>query len=390
MYIHDLNCGWMDHPFMTNSLLVENEQQVRKVIEHGIKELYIDTSKGTDVEDSPTEADVKAEIEREMVGLAQQEPLQNTSSLGEELRRAQKVHSEANQIVHGILNDARLGKQVELEKVEPLVEKVTESILRNNDALLNLCRIKNKDDYTFQHSVSVGALLISFARAMELDRATIHLIGIGGMLHDIGKMRVKNAVLNKPGKLTDPEFSHMKSHVVYSREILEQTPNISPISIDVAAQHHERYDGSGYPLGLKGEQISLFGQMAAIVDVYDAITSDRVYHKGMSPTEALRKIFEWSKFHFNHQLAQAFARSIGIYPTGTLVRLESGLLAIVISQHEKNLLTPLVRAVYNTRHNHFISPRDIDLAKPLGQGGGDRIVGHEPAEKWRIEIQKFL
>lgn len=203
-------------------------------------------------------------------------------------------------------------------------------------------------------------------------------------------MQVRGEVLNKPGKLTDPEFAHMKSHVVHSREILSRTPGISPIAVEVASQHHERFDGTGYPNGLKGDGIALFGQMAAIVDVYDAITSDRIYHKGMQAPDALRKIFEWSKFHFNHQLAQFFARAIGIYPAGTLVRLESGLLGIVLEQREKNLLQPLVRAFYDTKRNFYVTPKEIDLSRSLGQGGGDRIMSHEPPEKWKIDPQKFF
>jgi putative nucleotidyltransferase with HDIG domain len=391
LFVHDLNCGWMDHPFMRNRFKVESEAQVHTILKHGIREVYIDTGKGDDVKDAIPEEEAKAELEKELVELATAEAKPEAAlSFNEEITRAKKVHSEANQLIQNILKDVRLGKQVEIEQVEPMVEKITGTILRNNSALLSLSKIKSKDNYTFQHSVSVCALLVSFSRAMNLDPETIRQAGIGGLLHDIGKMQVRNEILNKPGKLSDPEFTHMKSHVVHSREILSRTPGISRISIDVAGQHHERHDGTGYPDSLKGNEISLFGQMAAIVDVYDAITSDRVYHKGMQPTEALRKIFEWSKFHFNHRLAQSFTRAIGIYPTGTLVRLESGLLGVVVEQRETSLLQPLVRAVFDTKRNFPIQPKDIDLSRPLGQGGGDRIVSHESGEKWKIDPQKYL
>jgi putative nucleotidyltransferase with HDIG domain len=391
IYVHDLNCGWMDHPFMRNRFKVESEAQVHAILKHGIREVYIDTRKGDDIKDAIPEEEAKAEIEKELVELATAEVQPETAtSFNEEIARAKKVHLEANQIIQNILKDARLGKQVEIEQVEPMVEKITGTILRNNSALISLCKIKTKDTYTFQHSVSVCALLVSFSRAMNLDQETIRQAGIGGLLHDIGKMRVRDEVLNKPGKLTDPEFTHMKTHVEHSHEILSATPGLSRISIDVAAQHHERHDGTGYPHGLKGGEISLFGQMAAIVDVYDAITSDRVYHKGMQATDALRKIFEWSKFHFNHQLAQSFTRAIGIYPSGTLVRLESGLLGVVVEQRESSLLQPLVRVVYDTKRDFHIEPKDIDLSRPFGQGGGDRILGHESGERWRIDPQKYL
>ena len=210
------------------------------------------------------------------------------------------------------------------------------------------------------------------------------------MVHDVGKMQTPDQILNKPGKLTDEEFVVMRHHVVASREILEITPNISQTALHVAAQHHERFDGSGYPNRLKGDEISRIGQMAAIIDVYDAITSDRVYHKGMAPTEALRKLFEWSKFHFNPELVHAFAKVVGIYPVGVLVRLESERLAVVVEQREASMLQPLVRVMFDARRNHYLKPEDVDLSKPLGRGGADRIVGHESPEMWRIEPMKFL
>ncbi|MCL4472053.1 MAG: HD-GYP domain-containing protein [Sulfuricella sp.] len=390
MYIHDMNCGWMEHPFFSGSLMVKNEKTIGQIIGNGIREVYIDTGKGLDVVDAPTESEVKAEIEHRMIALVQQTGQAESASLHDELAKSRKVHSEANRIVHSIMQDVRIGKQIELEQVDPVVEHLTDSILRNKDALLSLCRIKQKDDYTFLHSVSIGALLISFARALGLDRNVIRLLGIGGMLHDIGKMKVPDEVLNKPGKLTDEEFVIMKSHVVYSRDILSETPGIDQISLDVAAQHHERHDGSGYPLGLKGSEMSVYGQMAAIVDVYDAITSDRCYHKGMEPTVALRKMFEWSRFHFNPELIHTFVRTIGIYPVGTLVMLESGKIGIVIAQNDKTLTQPLVRVVFNSRKIHYVAPEDIDLSKPFGKGGEDRIVSHESPAKWGIDPQKFL
>ena len=178
----------------------------------------------------------------------------------------------------------------------------------------------------------------------------------------------------------------MKSHVVESRRILLETEGIRETSIQVAYEHDERHDGSGYAQGLKGDQISVIGQMAAICDVYDAITSDRVYHKGMQPHEALRKIFEWSRFHFNPQLVQQFLRTIGIYPVGTLVMLESGRIALVVEQAEDSLLQPKVKVFYDGRRRQYLPPTEVDLAKSAGHGGADRIIGHESAEKWGIRV----
>ena len=390
MYVSDLGSDWMAHPFLRNHFAVEDEATIGKIVAAGIHEVYIDPAKGLDVADAPTEHEVRREIEAEMLRAATATAPGHRISAGEELGRARKVHGEANKIIHHIMNDVRLGRQVQVEAVEPLVEQMTESILRNAGALLSLCRVKNKDDYTFQHSVSVCALLVAFCRAVGLDAQTIHLAGVGGLLHDIGKVRIPDRILNKPGRYAEDEFAIMKNHVVESKKILDATPGISEISVQVAHEHHERYDGSGYAQGLKGEAISQMGKMAAICDVYDAITSVRVYHKGMAPHEALRKIFEWSKFHFDPLLVQQFMRAIGIYPVGTMVLLESGRIGVVLEQAEGNLLQPSVKVFYDSRRQQYLAPQVVDLAKPLGHGGADKIAGHETPEKWGIDLAKFI
>ncbi|WP_028535064.1 HD-GYP domain-containing protein [Paludibacterium yongneupense] len=391
MFVHDLNCDWMSHPFLRNRFLLKHDEEIRKIADAGIHEVYIDTSKGLDMVNAPTLNEVKSQLESEILDMAQHHsapPARVEAHV--ELGQARSIHREAHKIIHEMLQDVRLGKQVELEKINPSVERITNSILRNNGALLSLCRIKNKDDYTFLHSVSVGALMVSFCHSLGMSREQIQQAGIGGMLHDIGKMKVPDAILNKPGRLTENEFEQIKCHVVESKRILHATAGITETSIQVAAQHHERHDGSGYPEGLRGEAISQLGQMAAIVDVYDALTSERCYHKGMPPTDALRKIYEWSKFHFNPELVQAFMRTTGIYPVGTLVRLESGRLGVVVEQNEKNLIAPLVKVFFSCNSNSPIMPELVDLSRGLGFGGGDRILRHESPEKWKLDPLRYL
>jgi putative nucleotidyltransferase with HDIG domain len=388
MYIHDLNCSWMDHPFVTSQFLVRDAQRVGEIQSLGIHEVYIDTRKGLDVEDAPTQAEVEAHIAQDMAAIAQM-PAEDLgrAPLEEERARAQKLHLEANRVVKGMLADIRLGRQIELERVEPVVEKMVDSIFRNQDALLPLGRLKEHDHYTFQHSVSVCALLAAFARGLGLTREVIKEVALGGLLHDVGKAKVPDAILNKPAKLTEAEFAKMKSHVVQSIIILQNTPGISQIALDVAGQHHERYDGSGYPNKLKGEEISFYGRMGAIVDVYDALTSDRVYHKGMAPTAALGRLLEWSNFHFDPQLVRAYVRSLGIYPTGSLVRLESGRLGVVVEQHPDKLLQPRVKVIFHAVQQRYLPPEEVDLAAPNCQ---ERIVGHEEFEAWHIDPRRWV
>ncbi|HEY8608747.1 MAG TPA: HD-GYP domain-containing protein [Noviherbaspirillum sp.] len=391
MYVHDFNCDWMEHPFMRNQLAITSEEQLRKVHESGIHELYIDTGKGLDVADAPSAEQVRSTLERELHDMAARQPAATIRvSLAEELARAAQVKHQAHQLVRNVMADARLGKAVELDEVEPVVESITESILRNPGALTGLLRIKNKDDYTFLHSVSVCTLLVAFCRSAGLGAEETRQAGLGGLLHDTGKALVPDAILNKPGRLTDAEFDIIRKHPRDGYEILLRTPGVGDIPLDIALHHHERMDGSGYPDKLPGQRITAFAQMAAIVDVYDAITADRCYHKGMPAAEALRKIYEWSKFHFDPAQVQAFMRCVGIYPVGTLVLLESGRLGVVIEPHETNLLAPKVRVFFSTKSNTYIKPLDLDLSKPLGMGGGDRILSHESAEKWRVEPMRFF
>jgi HD-GYP domain-containing protein (c-di-GMP phosphodiesterase class II) len=386
MYIHDLNCGWLDHPFLSNAFAVRDQATIDKIAKIGIRELYIDTVRGADVWAAPTQQEVNADLERRLQEIARKQPEKPIAAeLKDEAARAKRLHGEANKIVRHMMDDIRLGQQIQVDRVEPMVENMVESIFRNQDALLPLARLKNHDDYTFEHSVSVCALMVAFARGMKLPKDVIKEIAMGALLHDVGKARVPDDILNKPAKLNEDEFLQMKDHVVQSIVLLENTPGISETALQVAGQHHERHDGTGYPHKLAGDEISLYGQMAAIVDVYDAISSERVYHKGMSPTQALKKLLEWSDHHFNPQLVQTFIRSIGIYPAGTLVRLDSNRMGVVVEQNEGKLLEPTVRIFYHAGKQHYIPPEIIDLSKVQ-----DRIASFENYEKWNIDPYQWL
>ena len=391
MYVHDLSCDWMTHPFVRNRFLLRSDDEIRKIVQAGIHDVVIDSGKGLDVQDAPTVAQARAETERELVQIAAAAPPVVTRvSLGMELARATQVRRQASSLVRTVMADVRLGKAVEIDRVQHTVQDITESILRNPGALVGLLRIKNKDDYTFLHSVSVCALLVAFCRSRGVDGATTHQAGLGGLLHDTGKALVPDSVLNKPGPLTPEEFSLIKRHPRDGYDILCRSPELGAIPLDIALHHHERRDGSGYPDHLAGDAISELAQMAAIVDVYDALTSDRSYHKGVAAAEALRKIYEWSKFHFNPVFAQDFMRCVGIYPVGTMVMLESGRLAVVIEAHESNLLAPKVNVFFSTKSNAYIKPETVDLSRGFGFGGGDKIVGHESAAKWQVDPMRFL
>ena len=386
MYIHDLNCGWLDHPFVANTFQVRDQETVDKIANLGIRELYIDTLKGADVWEARPQTEVNADLERRLAEIAQkraEKPV--VVELKDETARARRLHVEAQKIARLVLDDVRFGQKIQVDRIEPLAESMVESVFRNQDALLPLARLKNLDDYTFEHSVGVSALLIAFGRSMKLSKEVIKEIALGGLLLDIGKANIPDAILKKPGKLTDDEFARMQSHVVEGLKLLNQVPGISEIALQMVSEHHERFDGTGYPNKLAGKQISLYGQMAAIVDVYDAITSDKVYCRGMPPTQALKKLLEWSKHHFDPQLVQGFIRAIGIYPTGTLVRLESNRMGVVVEQNEGNLLEPVVRVFYHAAQQYYIPPEIVDLSKVQ-----DKIASFENYDKWKIDPYQWL
>ncbi|HJW03652.1 MAG TPA: HD-GYP domain-containing protein, partial [Azospira sp.] len=240
---------------------------------------------------------------------------------------------------------------------------------------------KTADDYTYMHSVAVCALMVALARQLGLDEAQTRAAGMAGLLHDLGKAAIPLAILNKPGKLTDDEFAVIKTHPAEGHAILLEGKGVTAEALDVCLHHHEKINGSGYPKGLKGEEISLLAKMGAVCDVYDAITSNRPYKAGWCPAESIKKMAEWADGHFDPRVFQAFVKSLGIYPIGSFVRLESGRLGVVVEQSEKSLLAPRVKVFFSAKANAYISPELVDLSRP---GIRDKIAGREDPAKWGI------
>ncbi|QIK38898.1 HD-GYP domain-containing protein [Caldichromatium japonicum] len=390
MYIHDLNCGWLDHGFLRNRFRIRSASHIENIRRLGVHEVYIDTDKGYDLPDAPSEGEVVEALERELdkVAAEGQDCLQ-PETLAQERVKAQRIHSEVLQLISRLMQDARLGLPIQIDQIRVTIAELVSSIFRNQNALLALGRIRHADRYTFEHSVNVSVLMVAFARELGLDPEVIEVIGIGALLHDIGKTKTPEAILNKPGRLTDEEFAIMRSHVVHSREILARIPGFPDVALAVAAEHHERLDGTGYPEGKIGEAISFYGRMASIVDVYDAITSDRVYHRGMEPHQALRKLLEWSRYHLDPQLVRHFIRCVGVYPVGSLVRLESQRLAVVLENKRKGVQEPIVRVVMDARWRRFLPVEDLDLALKI-RGAKDRILGVEDPGHWGIDCDEIL
>ena len=388
MYLHDANCSWRVRPNFVLRFKVAEEAQIEEIRAMGVREVYIDTTLGADLPGAPSTEEVRLIMEEEALRLAQrgESPVHQRLASPAELRDALAVHDSATHLIRDMMNDVRLGGQIEFDDIAEAMQNISDTMLGNFGTIVQLGQLKTKDDYTFQHSVGVCALLTGFGKTLELKRRTVADIGIGALLHDIGKMRVPPEILNKPGRLTDTEFEEIKLHVAYGREILRNAPWISKTAFNVMDHHHERYDGTGYPGALKGAEISSVGQMAAIVDVYDALTSERVYHAPMMPVEALRKLQEWGRYHFNEELVAHFVRSLGIYPIRTVVRLESGLVGIVIEQNPANLARPVLLVVYETGRECALAPYRLDLDKTPT----DRILRYEDPAHFGIDVSRYL
>jgi len=392
MHIHAVCGSWLDNPFWSSSFTLQSQQELAKLQGGRIREVWIDTGKGTDVATLAAAADA-AEPVPAAAPLPPAAPAASAATpatpatarlsagTAAELARAARVIGQSKQALASMFNDIRMGRIIDLGQAAPLVEDISASVLRNSGALISLVRLKQADDYTYLHSVAVCAMMVALARQLGLDEDEVAQCGMAGLLHDVGKMAVPATVLNKPGKLTDDEFSRVKLHPVAGHALLVRSGNVHPVALDVCLHHHERMDGAGYPHGLRGEQISLHARMGAICDVYDAITSNRPYKAGWSPAVSLRRMAEWTRNgHLDPQLFAAFVKCIGIYPLGTLVRLRSERLAVVVD-NSGSLLAPVVRAFFSIRKDAHIPAETIDLMQVQGEEG---IAGYEEPDTWNL------
>ena len=384
MHLKEFCGSWMEHPFWRNAFVITDPKDIERILASSIKEVWIDTGKGLDVapgEIAVSEAESEAQVEEELHRAVEETREVAPVPASAEFERAAKICAQSKRAVTSMFNEARLGKAVDTAGAKRLVEEISDSVSRNPGALISLARLKTADDYTYMHSVAVCALMIALGRQLGLDAEQTRAAGIAGLLHDLGKALMPNEILNKPGKLTDEEFAVIKKHPEEGHRLLLEGSGADEIALDVVLHHHEKTDGSGYPKGLKDQEISLFAKMGAVCDVYDAITSNRPYKNGWDPAESLRKMAEWANGHFDPTVFQAFVKSLGIYPIGSLVKLKSGRLALVIEQTQKSLLTPQVKVFYSTRSGSRLIPEIIDLSRP---GCVDEIANREDPAKWNF------
>ncbi len=385
MYIEGFCGSWMDHQFWRSKFVITDAHDLRLVHGCAIKEVLIDVSQGLDVAPAAaTNADPATVAAEPQPPAASPEvlaaPDTEAVSMRDEYQRAAAICKAATGAVRHMFAEVRMGRAIDPDVARQVAEEITDSVLRNGGALISLARLKTADGYTYMHSVAVCALMVALARQLGLSAAETRAAGFAGLMHDLGKADVPLEVLNKAGRLTEAEFAQVRLHPEHGHRRLLAAGVDDPMALDVCLHHHERLDGKGYPKRLAGEAISRMARMGAVCDVYDAITSNRPYKEGWDPAESLAKMAQWTHGHLDAAIFQAFVRSLGIYPTGSLVRLSNGKLAVVVEQ-SKSLLKPVVKTVFSTTSNERVQPQLIDLSAPDCRW---QIEKRENPKDWKI------
>jgi len=381
MYICKFGGSWFEHPFWRKQLLLENAAQVEAVRGSAVPFVEIDDSRGLGLAAAPAVAPRVVEAPRMPVARRAPAhpapPAENTHAV--ERRRAVELVDRSKRVMKRVFESARLGRAIRTGDVADVVEDVTAAVTRNPQTLLGVIRLKNKDEYTYCHSVAVCTLMVHCARHLGLSEAEVHELGFAGLLHDIGKMGVPEEVLNKPGRLTDEEFAVVRGHPAHGHGLLAEAGGMPEAALDVCLHHHEKVDGTGYPFGLPAEKLSLAARLGAICDVYDALTSDRIYKPGWAPAEAIAAMWSWEG-HFDRELLFGFMQSVGVFPSGMLVRLRSNRLGLVL-ENRRRASRPRACAFYDTRARSLTPPEVVTIRDDFA---GDQILSPEDPEHWGL------
>ncbi|MDX1695296.1 MAG: HD-GYP domain-containing protein [Ketobacteraceae bacterium] len=407
MHVIELDRSWLDSDFLMQGFIIQNQAEL-DALQRQCEFVYIEGTLTTSQPAKNRRQSSQGLTARKPRGDSKKYPETPKSSLTkplanrkvryinkvsfrEEFSRAQVTFTDAKSVAKGIMEGIRIGRAIDMHEAKSTVDRVVDSILNNKDALIWLSKVKEKDEYTAEHSLNVCILSVTFARFLGHDEGEIRKIGLGALLHDIGKARIPLEVLNKPGRFTDEEFLMMKKHPVFGRNMLMSLPSSDLSAVDVAFSHHERIDGKGYPRQLAAHQISYAAKLVAITDAYDAITSNRCYDKGRASMVALDIIYKNRGAQFDEELALEFIKCIGIYPPGSIVEMTNGEVGIIIEENRDSKLKPKVILVRDEQKNPC-RERVVDLHLPDLDGAGKpyAISKEVPDGSYDIFIKEYL
>lgn len=368
MYVSELDRPWVESPFLFQGFEIRNNEDITRLREV-CRYVIIDTDKGEDVADNLNwHIDPLAVIDGEGKDSRYRSSsvYNKKTDFLDEIPRAKKIEQKTRNVIYTIMDDARLGRSIDTSAAKEVVGELTESIVRNPDAMTCLTMLKEQDEYTALHSLRVCILAVAFGRELGFSIDQLEQLGTGALLHDLGKLKIPSKILNKPGRLTREEFDIIKSHVPIGVQILEDSKGgIHEASVNVVRYHHERVDGSGYTSGASGKSLPEFGMIGGIVDCYDAITSDRVYRKGISAYDALKKMYEWRDSAFDAGMVEKFIQCMGIYPIGSLVEMNTGSIGVVATINHRRRLRPKIVLVLTSEKKMFEKPKVVDLMEDI-------------------------
>jgi HD-GYP domain-containing protein (c-di-GMP phosphodiesterase class II) len=399
MYIQSLEGSWFNHPFWKSKFLLEEMDDLRALQSSDIDSVWVDEEKslapalahlGQQMTPAPAAEPELSPREKLLQELSPAAPVKIAAAADikpkrvaapNEFRAAEKVMADCKAAVGDLFAKIQNGEgEAAIEDAAPVVRGIAESVERNPDALLTLVRVRTLDEYTYMHSIAVSALMINLARQLQLPPDYVRQAGTAGLFMDVGKAFLPPELLSKRGDYTDADWAEMRRHPQLGADAVRASGDLSKMVADVCLHHHERYDGSGYPHGLKGDDISLFARMAAICDTYDAIASERPHRPARGPAEAVAELYKL-KGHFDETLLTSFIKSIGIYPVGSLVRLESRMLGCVSAQRRDQLTRPVVRVFYSIPQGVHVPVQELDLAD---EPAPDKIVAREEPRRWGL------
>ena len=393
MFVSRLDRPWLGTPFLIQGLLVKTQEDIDN-FRRWCRYVYIDTERGVDAPYSIDASRWENLLQTGLMSAAAQASYAGDYQVdfAHEIGVARDLLTTADALLRAMLNDVRLHKRLNAGQAKFAVADMAQSIMRNPDAMLFLTALKDKDQYTTQHSINVCILALAFGRELGLPMGDLVLLGLGALLHDIGKMATPEEILNKPGELTPGEWQIVKRHVTDGVRLLEHVPGFPERSIEIVQRHHERFDGSGYPEGLSGKAIGLFGLIASVTDVYDAMTSERVYRSAVTSYEALKHLFESRNATFDSELVLRFIQCLGVYPVGSLVELSSGEVGLVVSVHPAYRLRPRVRIILDPQGKRYPSSFIVDLMNQFVAPGSVplEVVGVVNPATYDLDLGKYL